>query len=513
MPKTVRLVAKDGIINKTCSADFCFSSEKRESMFFGGKPYITKNVLSKEITIMKKSIGRRAGIIAMAAALLFSQGMIMGCGAKAADQASNTSVSKMKAEGSKKKDHNQHDKDGKPHSYNAHDEDLDDLDDDDLNPDDLDDDYNTDISDDDADDMDPDMLDADGDDDIDPNMMDTDSNDIDPGMQDTDDDIDPNMTDPGEDIDPNSQEPFEYNPDDDIDDTDIYVDPSDVIISEPITEVEIDELVDVIVSITRVDITQISYTAFDDYDGDGAYEGFAFVGAGQPDDMGWVDGTVYYVTKKSCDEIFKGTLYYDEPSKNVFQIIDAGSRRFTTFEESYVTSLVTHVYYVEKKKPVESKISRLGDMYVGKTLADVTVTLSAYDCSLTLTKDPDYPEEWTGHSWKPYYFYYDPASKDFREYGCKTITEEELKKLVGFDLAAEIKAEGNKVDKIFKRNNGIINVNYSKTTTNKDGTKEITYSNANYNMKTKKFLDIGVKASKAWKASDFGGIYYEGIMK
>ena len=32
---------------------------------------------------------------------------------------------------------------------------------------------------------------------------------------------------------------------------------------------------------------------------------------------------------------------------------------------------------------------------------------------------------WTGHTWKPYYFYYNKGAGDFAEYGAKEITREE----------------------------------------------------------------------------------------
>ena len=59
-------------------------------------------------------------------------------------------------------------------------------------------------------------------------------------------------------------------------------------------------------------------------------------------------------------------------------------------------------------------------------------------------------------------FYYDAEKMDFMEYGATEITADELKDIVGFDLAAEIEAEGYQVDNILKRGNGIVNVNYSK---------------------------------------------------
>ena len=119
---------------------------------------------------------------------------------------------------------------------------------------------------------------------------------------------------------------------------------------------------------------------------------------------------------------------------------------------------------------------------------------------------------WMGHTWKEYYFYYDKESGFFREYGGVNIEEEELTQICGFDLASEIRNTGFEVDAIYKRANGIVNVNYSKKTRDEFGKTTIQYKNANYDSKKGQFLSAWGSGENTWQNSDFGGIYQPALL-
>ena len=68
----------------------------------------------------------------------------------------------------------------------------------------------------------------------------------------------------------------------------------------------------------------------------------------------------------------------------------------------------------------------------------------------------------SGHTWKDYWFYWDGES--FREYGGVKITEKQLRNCEGAAAILDaIKAEGESINDIFYRGNGIININHSYT--------------------------------------------------
>ncbi|WP_026525570.1 hypothetical protein [Butyrivibrio sp. MB2005] len=279
----------------------------------------------------------------------------------------------------------------------------------------------------------------------------------------------------------------------------------DKLASSTITDDDLYAILDNVASTTGAASGDIRYNCIDDFDGDGTFEGFVFAGS-EPDDMNWCEGTVYFASSDKCDEVFKGTLYYND-NESVFRYMDCGSRRFALFNEAYVTALVSHIYYVDGNKPVESAISGIGDFYVGEDPTEINMTLSAYDNFCDFTEGDESSYMWTGHTWKPYYFHYDESSKDYKEYGAVSISEDELAEIVGTDLASEIKAEGYQVDNIYKRENGLVNVNYSKVVNNDDGTLSVTYKNATYDEKAGKYADPWGEGGGTWQESDYGGIY------
>jgi hypothetical protein len=63
---------------------------------------------------------------------------------------------------------------------------------------------------------------------------------------------------------------------------------------------------------------------------------------------------------------------------------------------------------------------------------------------------------------------------------------------------------------MYKRPNGIINVNYALVTKDSGNVSE-EYMNASYNAKTKVFVDVWGDGDNTWQASDFGGKYLPAI--
>ncbi len=274
---------------------------------------------------------------------------------------------------------------------------------------------------------------------------------------------------------------------------------------ESVTAEMTDYFITQVAKAAGVEPVSARYYEVNDFDGDGHYEAFVFVGGEVDEDWGSADGTVWYVNEARCKQI------HDEFSFAVFDgamftTIKAGDRKFVLFNDLYATSYVTNIYTVKNFDCVEANVSRVGSASYDESTGDMSITLSAYDYYCDYEAGSEEPM-WTGHTWKPYYFYYDEASEEFKEYVGQEITESELAEICGFDLAKEIRDSGYTVDAIYKRDNGIINVNYSKEDIYDDGSRSITYKNANFDQRRGEFLDAWGTGDTGYEASDFGGTY------
>lgn len=247
-----------------------------------------------------------------------------------------------------------------------------------------------------------------------------------------------------------------------------------------------------------------------DYDGDGSAEGFVYVGE-DADEYSECYGTVYYVDDDECD-VVKNGYFSGADANDIFKEYTVEDRVFICLEESYTTSVNSLIYYIEDGTYKESCISGLGYFYENTDIDGYCITYNVYDYFYDYEAGHESEGVFTGHTYKDYYFYYDQKSGDFKEYVGTLISEKDLAKACGFDLAAQIKSEGYETGDIYKRDNGIINVNYYKTTQNDDGSGTIEYHNATFDENTQKFVPYE-GSDETWQGSDSGGTYEDSITK
>ncbi|WP_248403593.1 hypothetical protein [Butyrivibrio fibrisolvens] len=247
-----------------------------------------------------------------------------------------------------------------------------------------------------------------------------------------------------------------------------------------------------------------------DYDGDGSAEGFVYVGE-DADEYSECYGTVYYVDDDECD-VVKNGYFSGADVRDIFKEYTVEDRVFICLEESYTTSVNSLIYYIEDGTYKESCISGLGYFYENTDIDGYCIIYNVYDYFYDYEAGHESEGVFTGHTYKDYYFYYDQKSGDFKEYVGTLISEKDLAKACGFDLAAQIKSEGYEIGDIYKRDNGIINVNYSKTTQNDDGSGTIEYHNATFDENTQKFVPYE-GSDETWQESDSGGTYDDSITK
>ncbi|SEA31184.1 hypothetical protein SAMN05216349_10913 [Oribacterium sp. KHPX15] len=256
----------------------------------------------------------------------------------------------------------------------------------------------------------------------------------------------------------------------------------------------------------NVDTQEVRSFLVDDIDFDGEYEGFMFIGTEADKEYNSCEGEVWFVNEAGSKKLHDKFQYYLNDEGDVFSIVEGHDKNFVVFNDMYATSLVTNFYYTDGETCKESVVSGVGDAKVDEDTGDLVIQLSAYDCTCDFEKDSNEPM-WLGHSWKPYYFYYSRNTGDFMEYGAKEINASELKDIVGTDVIKELEGDGYTVDNIIQRDNGIININYSKESKLNDGSRSINYMNATFDTRINDYIKAWDDDEADLYGSDFGGIY------
>lgn len=294
-------------------------------------------------------------------------------------------------------------------------------------------------------------------------------------------------------------------------DNSVSVESSDDSTKEAIEEADDNDLIKRAAEAADADIKEAGFSLIYDFDNDGYKEAFVYVGTEVDEEWSECSGSIWYVDEDDCEEV-KHEMPLAVISGDVFELYVIEDKAFATFNMSYATSNVTYLYYVEDGTYKESFISGRGYFFEPSYVDGYCVNIDAYDGFFDYEEGKEDEGMHTGHTWKNYYVYYDGETRDFKEYGCTTITDKELEEAVGFDLVKEIEDEGYEVTDIFKRDNGIINVNYFKISDGFDeGSYTAEYHNVTYNVNTGKFFDYWGSGEETWQASDFGGTYVESM--
>ena len=238
------------------------------------------------------------------------------------------------------------------------------------------------------------------------------------------------------------------------------------------------------------------------YEGEGKYSSFIFVGE-KDEELEIFDGDLWFVNEEEAVKVPDAAeTYYSIDKVLKFNGTD---KCFFFADEYYVTQAVSRVYGVRDGKCYETEISRIGSVAAGEN-NDFTIVVGAYDN--TLSSEYDFP---LGHTWKPYYFYYDTEKENFAEYYGHQIELDEIVNKYGIDIGAEIQAIGGTCLAAYWRDNGILTVNYSIREDYSGGMYDITYDQANYNVNLKEYIDAWGTGEHSFKGSSFGGEYQAAI--
>lgn len=238
----------------------------------------------------------------------------------------------------------------------------------------------------------------------------------------------------------------------------------------------------------------------DDFDDNGTYEAFVFVGKEivydeeSGEGSGDYEGYICYTNGEYIET-------FDESQTGVWGGIDGilsfDGRKYAYASERYVTDYLSRVWSVYDGKAKYCEIDGLGSIYqVNDT--EVYITDSNYDTV--------YDSEigmMSGHSWKPYYFYYDKQKDMICEYGGAYICKEDIDDISGTNLIDQIEADEHEITSAFYRENGIMNVNYRDL----DEKGDVTFGNVNYDCVAKEFVNAWGENPGDLYSSDYAGIY------
>lgn len=197
-----------------------------------------------------------------------------------------------------------------------------------------------------------------------------------------------------------------------------------------------------------------------DFDGDGNDEAFALVGEKKSEGAETLySADVWFI---SCDHSLKimDSKFYGTDGK----IVGFNDREFLLLNEKYATGETAYLWGVDNGKPKLQNISGYGGNLKNIGENNITLTHSTYDFEQT-------NGVMSGHTWKEYYFYFDCENNCFCEYGAINITEEQLLMCLNAKgYIEQINNTGYSITNILYRANGIININYSNGSVNRNMT-------------------------------------------
>lgn len=180
---------------------------------------------------------------------------------------------------------------------------------------------------------------------------------------------------------------------------------------------------------------------YNDYDDDGSFEAIAFCGEYDEFDGSYF-GTLYLVSSNGVKVIREKDGYWDSGELYEFE-----NAKIIAITKYYTTGGITYYYQINGNEIIELEGSGYGAGLYQDEQGRMCMTDSQYDASV----------DGSGHTWNTYYFYWDNG---LREYGGTEISIDEFSAYSGADeIIKKIQGDGFAITTIYKRKNGIININ------------------------------------------------------
>lgn len=190
----------------------------------------------------------------------------------------------------------------------------------------------------------------------------------------------------------------------------------------------------------KVELPVLSFI-YDDFDNNGVFEAVAFCGEYYDED-GSFFGTLYFVSQDGVQVISEEDDYWDSG-----RVYDFDNAKIIAITQYFTTGGLTYFYQVNGDEVIEIKGSGYGNGLYQDEQGRMYMTDSQYDACV----------DGTGHTWNIYYFYWDDGLK---EYGGTQISVDEFLAYEGSnEIIKRIEEDGYEITSIYKRKNGIMNVN------------------------------------------------------
>lgn len=243
-----------------------------------------------------------------------------------------------------------------------------------------------------------------------------------------------------------------------------------------------------------------------DFDGDNEPEIFVFTGEMTDKELEIYEGSLWLITKEGYENVWLGE---NNGWTNLCGSLNFKDRAYMYMDEYYGTGALSYVFTVENNSAVRTLFSELG--VIGDVKGnDFEIYVEAYDNMSSEYEDGS--RDYYGHTWKPYYFYYDEAKKDVYEYAAAKVYDDAVSFMLGDhfyeDYFYEKSAQYNlyETDCMY-RANGILTINYERYLS-EDG--ELEYGNINYDHRNGEYVDVYVynlNSEDPVFESNFGGKY------
>ena len=185
---------------------------------------------------------------------------------------------------------------------------------------------------------------------------------------------------------------------------------------------------------------------YNDFDNNGNYEAIAFCGEAYLDkeypELSTYDGVLYFITGNDVKVIREEDVYW-----NMGEVFKFGEISIFCIHEYSATGARSYLYQVDGNEIIEIVGSGKGQYFSQDEMGEIYMTDSQYDSCV----------DGTGHTWNLYYFYWDNG---LHEYGGNQISINSFSKYNGSkEILKKISEDGYDITTIYKRQNGIININ------------------------------------------------------
>jgi len=256
------------------------------------------------------------------------------------------------------------------------------------------------------------------------------------------------------------------------------------------------DLREILQSKTSKEILSFDYG---DFDSDGKYEAFAFVG--EPANDANFDpycGDLWFVDADNAQLLEEDGWFWKINEKYTF-----GRQSFIVLEEYFATGSKSHIWGVRNGKPSRESFNGYCGGFQQVNEKDLTLESEAYDGDF-------FDGNGMGHTWKEYYFFWDENEEAFHEYGGIEITKAQL---LRYDNAKTIfdeieKSSWPNVGEIYYRGNNIININIFSGDLNNGSFNNVTLL---VEKNSVNFKQVGFSQGSGFESSTQGGIFEAAI--